>query len=70
MNHSRNNGHSQRCLDDQEKMIIKALIRDPRLSDNQVGKMTGVPPPTVRRKRLRLEEEGLLNYYAAGSELL
>lgn len=65
MNYSKNNGHSQRCLDDQEKMIIKALIRDPRLSDNHVGKLTGVPAPTVRRKRMRLEEEGLLNYYAA-----
>src|SRR6266436_3671440 len=65
MNHLNGNGDSQRCLDDQEKMIVKALIRDPRLSDNQVGKLTGVPTPTVRRKRKKLEEEGLLNYYAA-----
>jgi DNA-binding Lrp family transcriptional regulator len=65
MNHSKNNGDSQRCLDDQEKMIVKTLIYDPRLSDNQIGKLTGVPTPTVRRKRKKLEEEGLLSYYAA-----
>jgi len=65
MNHSRDNGHSQRCLDDQEKMIVKTLIRDPRVSDNQIGKLTGVPTPTVRRKRKKLEEQGLLSYYAA-----
>jgi DNA-binding Lrp family transcriptional regulator len=65
MNHLMDNGQSQRCLDDQEKMIVKALIRDPRVSDNQVGKLTGVPTPTVRRKRKKLEEGGLLSYYAA-----
>lgn len=65
MNYSRDNGQSQRCLDDQEKMIVKALIRDPRLSDNHIGKLTGVPTPTVRRKRKKLEEEGLLSYFAA-----
>jgi DNA-binding Lrp family transcriptional regulator len=65
MNHS-GNGHGQpRVLDDQERMIVRALIRDPRLSDNQVGKLTGVPTPTVRRKRAKLEEEGLLHYYCA-----
>jgi DNA-binding Lrp family transcriptional regulator len=65
MNHVRNNSQSQRCLDEQEKLIVKALIRDPRVSDNQIGKLTGVPTPTVRRKRKKLEEEGLLSYYAA-----
>jgi DNA-binding Lrp family transcriptional regulator len=64
MNHSGNGNHSSRSLDDQEKLIVKALIRDPRLSDNQVGKLTGVPVPTVRRKRAKLEEEGLLSYFA------
>jgi DNA-binding Lrp family transcriptional regulator len=65
MNHASNNGHSVRTLDDQEKMIVKELVRDPRLSDNQIGKLTGVPTPSVRRKRKKLEEEGLLNYFAA-----
>ena len=54
-----------RILDDQERAILKALIRDPRESDNHISKVTGVPTPTVRRKRLRLEDEGLLSYFAA-----
>jgi DNA-binding Lrp family transcriptional regulator len=54
-----------RTLDDQERAILKALIRDPRQSDNHISKITGVPTPTVRRKRNRLEDEGLLNYFAA-----
>lgn len=54
-----------RQLDEQEKMIVKALIRDPRESDNKISKLTGVPTPTVRRKRKRLEEEGVLSYFAA-----
>ena len=65
MNHQTNGDQTGRILDDQEKLIVKALIRDPRLSDNQVGKLTGVPTPSVRRKRKKLEEEGLLSYFAA-----
>ena len=64
MNHVDNNGQS-RGLDEQERMIVRALVRDSRLSDNQIGKLTGVPIPTVRRKRKRLEAAGLLNYYCA-----
>jgi len=50
-------------LDDQEQLIVKELIRNPRLSDNQIGKLTKVPVMTVNRKRKSLEERGLLNYY-------
>jgi DNA-binding Lrp family transcriptional regulator len=54
-----------RTFDEQERAILKALIRDPRQSDNYISKITGVPTPSVRRKRKRLEEEGLLSYFAA-----
>ena len=54
-----------RTFDDQERAILKALIRDPRQSDNYISKITGVPTPTARRKRKRLEEEGLLSYFTA-----
>lgn len=54
-----------RLLDEQEKMIVKALVRDPRLSDLGISKKTGVPTPTVRRKRMKLEEEGLLSFFTA-----
>jgi len=54
-----------RTLDDQERAVVKALIRDPRQSDNHISKTTGVPTPSVRRKRHRMEDEGLLSYFAA-----
>lgn len=40
------------------------LIRDPRASDNAVAELTGINVRTVNRKRRRLEQEGLLAYYA------
>jgi DNA-binding Lrp family transcriptional regulator len=53
-----------RILDEQEKAIVRQLIRDPRESDNGVGEATGVNVRTVSRKRDRLEQEGILSYYA------
>jgi DNA-binding Lrp family transcriptional regulator len=53
-----------RELDEQERKILRALIRDPRQSDNAIGETTGVNVRTVSRKRHRLEEEGILSYYA------
>ncbi len=50
-------------LDDQEIKIAKALIRNPRISDNRLGEENGIPPRTVGRKRARMEEEGLLRYF-------
>jgi DNA-binding Lrp family transcriptional regulator len=52
-----------RKLDEQEAKIVKTLIRNPRISDNQIGKQTGVSVRTVNRKRKKLEQEGLLSYY-------
>ena len=52
-----------RPLDEQEKLIIRALIRDPRDSDNAIGLTTGVNVRTVSRKRQRLEEDGILAYF-------
>src|SRR6201982_2998075 len=58
-------GHTaMRILDQQEKAIVRRLIRDPRESDNGVGELTGVNVRTVSRKRQRLEQEGILSYYA------
>lgn len=52
-----------RKLDEQELKIVKTLIRNPRISDNKIGKQTGVSVRTVNRKRKKLEQEGLLSYY-------
>lgn len=54
-------------LDDQEKLIIKALIKDPRMSDNNIGKLTKVPIRTVSRKRRKLELENKIDYHVAVS---
>ncbi|MEW6749986.1 MAG: Lrp/AsnC family transcriptional regulator [Candidatus Latescibacterota bacterium] len=53
-----------RKLDPQERLIIRALVRNPRYSDNRISAVTGVPVRTVSRKRARLEQEGILSYQA------
>lgn len=50
-------------LDEQERLIVRHLIRDPRESDNGIGEATGVNVRTVGRKRLRLEQAGILSYF-------
>lgn len=42
---------------------MRQLIRDPRESDNGIGEITEVNVRTVGRKRLRLEQEGILSYH-------
>jgi DNA-binding Lrp family transcriptional regulator len=55
--------HGMKELDEQERMIVRHLIRDPRESDNGIGEATGVNVRTVGRKRQRLEEAGVLSYF-------
>jgi DNA-binding Lrp family transcriptional regulator len=52
-----------RELDEQERQIVRELIRDPRNSDNGIGQATDLNARTVARKRQKLEEEGILSYY-------
>ena len=52
-----------RELDEQERLIVRQLIRDPRESDNGIGEATGVNVRTVGRKRQRLEQDGVLSYH-------
>ncbi len=52
-----------RELDEQERLIARALIRDPRESDNGIGETTGVNVRTVSRKRQRMEQEGILSFF-------
>jgi DNA-binding Lrp family transcriptional regulator len=53
-----------RELDEQERLIVRHLIRDPRESDNGIGEATGVNVRTVARKRQKLEQAGILSYFA------
>ncbi len=50
-------------LDPQERSIARALIRNPRFSDNRISSMTGIPVRTVSRKRARLQRNGTIKYY-------
>ncbi len=49
-------------LDPQERAIAKALIKNPRISDNRIGEEMGIPVRTVNRKRKKLEELGIISY--------
>lgn len=51
-----------KTLDEQERLITRALIRNPRASDNDISRRTKVPVMTVNRKRKAMEKEGLLLY--------
>ena len=51
-------------LDEQEKLIVRELVKNPRISDNQITKNSGVPLKTVNRKRKLLEEKNVLKYFA------
>jgi hypothetical protein len=50
-------------LDEQERLIVRHLVRDPRESDNGIGEATGVNVRTVGRKRQKLEQAGILSYF-------
>lgn len=51
-------------LDDKEKAIVLELIKDPRISDNKIAKITKIPVKTVNRKRKLLESLNLISYYS------
>jgi len=52
-------------LDENEVKIVRELIRNPRISDNQIAKKTKIPVMTVNRKRKKLEKQNLLRYYTS-----
>lgn len=49
-------------ITDKEKQILKELIKNPRVSDNQISKATGIPVKTVNRRRKYLEDNNLVVY--------
>ena len=57
--------HELRNLDENERIIVRELIRNPRASDNQIAKRTNVSVMTVNRKRKKLEKERFLRYYTS-----
>ena len=49
-------------IDKKDMAIMGQLIKDPRLSDNQIAKRTSIPVKTVSRRRERLEKENVMQY--------
>lgn len=54
----------ERPLDNAEKFIARQLIKNPRATDKSISESSNTPLRTVGRRRRRLEEEGILRYYA------
>jgi DNA-binding Lrp family transcriptional regulator len=54
-----------RELNESERKIARELIRNPRISDNQIAKKTKIPVMTVNRKRKALERDGFLRYFTS-----
>ncbi|MGM5483626.1 MAG: winged helix-turn-helix domain-containing protein [Nanobdellota archaeon] len=57
--------NKKRYLSQKEAKIAGELIKNPRTSDNNISKKTGIPVMTVNRKRKNLEDEGLISYYVS-----
>ena len=49
-------------IEEKDKLIIKELIKRPRISDSAISKNTGIPVKTVNRRRKYLEKSNTLNY--------
>jgi DNA-binding Lrp family transcriptional regulator len=45
-----------------DELILKYLVRNPRLSDNALAKLTNIPLNTVNRRRKFFEQHNILNY--------
>lgn len=49
-------------FDEQEKLLLKELVKNPRISDNQIAINTKIPVKTINRKRKKLENKDILRY--------
>ncbi|MFP4117386.1 MAG: AsnC family protein [Candidatus Woesearchaeota archaeon] len=49
-------------IEEKDKAIIRELIKNPRIGDNQISKSTGIPVKTVNRRRKYLESSNTINY--------
>jgi len=51
-------------LKDIDFKVIFELMKNSKISDRELAKKVGVSQPTVSRRRVRLEKEGMLDYTA------
>lgn len=54
-------------LKDIDYKIISELMKNSKISDRKLAKIVGVSQPTVTRKRMMMEKEGLLEFTAIPS---
>jgi len=52
-------------LDENERKIVRELIKNSRISDNKIAKNTNIPVMSVNRKRKKLEKQNLLRYFSS-----
>ncbi|MFP4111569.1 MAG: winged helix-turn-helix domain-containing protein [Candidatus Woesearchaeota archaeon] len=52
-----------KTIDFKEEQILREIIKDPTISDNQISKKTGIPVKTVNRKRKRMENNNYMYYF-------
>lgn len=50
-------------IDDKDRAILRRLVRDPTISDNQIAKLAGMPVKTVNRRRKALEDNEIVSYH-------
>jgi DNA-binding Lrp family transcriptional regulator len=50
-------------IDDKDRAILRRLIRDPTISDNQIAKLASMPVKTVNRRRKALEDNEIVSYH-------
>lgn len=51
-------------MKDIELRLISELVKNSRRSDRELAKALGVSQPTITRTRVRLEEQGIIDYSA------
>lgn len=50
-------------IDDKDRAILRRLVRDPTISDNQIAKLASMPVKTVNRRRKALEDNEIVSYH-------
>lgn len=56
---------SKRSVDDDDRKLLRALVKDARLSLRQLAAKTGLSLATVNRRLRRLEKDGIVRGYRA-----
>lgn len=56
---------SSKSVDDDDRLLLRELLGDARLSHRELARRTGLSLATVNRRVRRMEEQGIIEGYAA-----